>query len=365
MTENNYDAGVHAAMGFEFQKHCALYLLFEEYNELKEKNYYFCFEHSDDFVLCEMKENKIVKIRNFQAKKSEVAWTMSDEFIVMLIKMFKSVRDNINKVDSTSRESVESYSTFLTNDKIEFYNGNSKKKEKLTIKSSNNYIGYAGLQESIKNRIEKDIIKHKLSDCKENFAYCNQRDNIFFKYIDLNKTAKLQRATLIGIITELFGDEIKDSSAAFDTLMRLFRDSELTFNQGGIIDFYDNSKIVDSVSIENAINLITTKSIAYEWIRNKGDAISEVLDINVREQKKFIIEFNNTIDRLKDPTQSMVNNVYCFVKENSDAVYTKSKDIECIEQLLRLYEKKHNSRIENLQLKAILTAAYFVIKEEE
>lgn len=65
------NAGVHGAAGIEFQKHCALYLLFEEYDNLNDTKYFICIEHKDDFLFCyQDKEGLVHSIDCYQAKKS-------------------------------------------------------------------------------------------------------------------------------------------------------------------------------------------------------------------------------------------------------------------------------------------------------
>ena len=65
------NAGVHGATGYEFQKHCAIYLLLEDYEILKDKSYLVYFEHHDDFLFCYTNESLLDAIHLYQARSEE------------------------------------------------------------------------------------------------------------------------------------------------------------------------------------------------------------------------------------------------------------------------------------------------------
>ncbi len=65
------NAGVHNSIGIEFQKHCALYLLFEKYAAIENRKYFICIEHHDDFLFCYQTQGDLLEsIEAYQAKKS-------------------------------------------------------------------------------------------------------------------------------------------------------------------------------------------------------------------------------------------------------------------------------------------------------
>ena len=65
------NAGVHNATGIEFQKHCALYIFLENYEDIKDKQFFICIEHHDDFIFCYQNDHDVISaIDTYQAKKS-------------------------------------------------------------------------------------------------------------------------------------------------------------------------------------------------------------------------------------------------------------------------------------------------------
>ena len=59
MTDKSTNAGVDAQTGFALQRNSALYLLLEEYHsKFKERKYFICLEHHDDFIFCFLNENE-------------------------------------------------------------------------------------------------------------------------------------------------------------------------------------------------------------------------------------------------------------------------------------------------------------------
>ncbi|PWB15761.1 hypothetical protein DCO44_05135, partial [Acinetobacter sp. AM] len=52
MNKKSVNGGVDAQVGFDFQRNCALYLLLDDYDSFKEKNFFVCIEHHDDFLYC-------------------------------------------------------------------------------------------------------------------------------------------------------------------------------------------------------------------------------------------------------------------------------------------------------------------------
>src|SRR5687767_15032029 len=100
------NAGVHAITGFDFQKHCALYLLLENYNSIKDKTYFIYLEHYDDILFCYLENNKVVTINAYQAKKSSSVWGISQELVDIIKKITENgvrlVNDTIDKASTYS-----------------------------------------------------------------------------------------------------------------------------------------------------------------------------------------------------------------------------------------------------------------------
>lgn len=50
MKDKAVNAGVTAQTGFELQRNCALLLILDDYTSYKDKNFFVCIEHQDDFL---------------------------------------------------------------------------------------------------------------------------------------------------------------------------------------------------------------------------------------------------------------------------------------------------------------------------
>jgi hypothetical protein len=180
------NAGVHASIGLEFQKHCALSLLFEKYQDMKHKKYFICLEHHDDFLFCyQTNDDSISSIDAYQAKKSSVPWTMNAE-IFELIKKMTDVGLNLNADNMPKTNNYTHNLEFITNNSITLNNGKRKKGEakSITINESNCKIKFVELDEGIKKKIEAEIRK-TINDSSEGLKELN---NISIAYIDFPKT---------------------------------------------------------------------------------------------------------------------------------------------------------------------------------
>ena len=88
--KSSANAGIEALLGFEFQRNCALYLLLENYDRFKKREFFLCIEHHDDFLFCYRSnyQDKIEEIQSYQAKKlSGAIWTINERFSEAIAKM--------------------------------------------------------------------------------------------------------------------------------------------------------------------------------------------------------------------------------------------------------------------------------------
>ena len=78
MVKNKYsNSGVVGSSGYECQKHWALYILLEQYNDIKDTKYFIFLEHYEDFLFAYMNKDEMInKIETYQAKKSAKKWTI-------------------------------------------------------------------------------------------------------------------------------------------------------------------------------------------------------------------------------------------------------------------------------------------------
>jgi hypothetical protein len=86
------NSGIDALLGFEFQRNCALYLLLDDYNRFKDREFFLCIEHHDDFLFCYRTgcRSNIQEIHSYQAKKlSGNVWTINERFSETIAKMLE------------------------------------------------------------------------------------------------------------------------------------------------------------------------------------------------------------------------------------------------------------------------------------
>lgn len=343
------NAGVHAGTGFEFQKHCALYLLIENWEEHKNKKYFITIEHHDDFLFCYQSDDGLIeKIKTYQAKKSSDSWTLNKKLYEILQKILQVGQDlKSDPVPKSSNYSHNLY--FISNNYIKIPNN--------IVNESNKIVKYSNLSEEQQKQIAKGIEKIN-SDLSE-------INNLHFHYIDLAKTSKEQKRQLIGLIEDIFEDQVNDPKAAVYALLGLFREIELTFNQGSVSRLLDKSKQVDSNKIKSAINIITTKSKAFDLWRDKKSEISIILKIPISQQKDFEMHFENSFDFFKDITKTEHQNIFQFAQDKIAILGSCYTDEDCIENLYELMCNEIPIRQSELYAKAALFAAYVEIKERQ
>ena len=108
MSKRSTNSGVHTGTGIEFQKHCALYILIENWEVHQDRKYFICIEHHDDFLFCYQNEDELVEtIQSYQAKKSSEPWGMTQEFYAILQQILEVGKDI--KDDSIPKSSTYSH----------------------------------------------------------------------------------------------------------------------------------------------------------------------------------------------------------------------------------------------------------------
>lgn len=355
------NSGVHSSTGFEFQKHCALYILFNKYKDIKNRKYFICLEHHDDFLFCYQTNDELIEsIHAYQAKKSSTAWRQGTDFYEIIKKIAEVGVDLIND----SMPKTESYVHnlgFITNNTINLNNGKTKKGEKIsaTVNEANNRMKIIDLHETISTKIKTEVKKL----LGENLEGINELDNISMAYIDLPKRDQQQKDYLVGFFNRLFGEKVSDHRAAVETLLLLFRDVENTLNNGNVAKLMDESKRVGSDSINEAINIITTKNMAFDLWRSEGKEACKKLGIVISERNKFESDFINAIDRFKDKQQLEHHKIFSFVHKNRGFLENFIDEIDCIKALYDEFLKNVNSQLSELSIKAAIFAAYIEVRE--
>lgn len=361
------NSGIHAVTGFEFQKHCALYLLLDNYGDWNSKNYFISIESYDDFMFCffDSDNTNYELIQTYQAKKSSATWSLTAELYVILNKI-KEAGLCINKELTSRNISFAQENFFVSNSLIKLDPDNKGKKKEnkessIKINETNSIVKYGNLSDNLKDKILNGL--KSLSDnqnlTKEDIS------SLSFMYIDLAKTFKNQKENLIGKISEIFGKQVQDHSAAYTVLLDLFRGIELSFNQGNKLSFGDPKKILTSKTINDAFNIITTQSKAFNFWRSHKNELAPKLHLPMKEHDRFENNFNDSFDLFKDMKQIEHRKIYDFVLAYIDRVSENSyTEIDCIYKLINKFNSMNTSYFDNATLSAVIYAAYFEVSNK-
>ncbi|MDD2906761.1 MAG: dsDNA nuclease domain-containing protein [Sulfurimonas sp.] len=345
MAKKKYsNSGVDGAGGYEFQKHCALYIFLEQYNDIKNSKYFICLEHHDDFLFCYLSEEDFIKsVDTYQAKKSSKKWTITNkEFEEIIMKMLQIGLD-------LKEETVLKTDTYFH--KLHFVSNREIALAKDIINERNKIIKYLELSEKPKNTIENFVEEMHKSELK----------SLLFKYIPLSTDINEQKNQLVGKFVEIFDTKILYPKAGVETLLSLFRKIELTFNQDNIVSLLDKSKRVESKQINEALNIITTKQKAFDEWKSKKDVYAPILKISVKEYNHFEMEFANAFDYFKDLEAVEHQKIFNFVTiiDLSDCYSPE----DGLKKISTEFSRNHNTQFDDITTKASLLASYIQVRE--
>jgi hypothetical protein len=348
MSKRASNAGVDAQTGFSLQRNTALYLLLEKYHEkFKDKKYFICLEHHDDFLFCFLDDfNNAKLIEAYQSKKkAPERWTldkMSD-----LVKKVLATGIALKK-DPIGKTADYSHSLYFTSNQTIFLECKISKKN-VSIKEDNLHVKYVDLEADIKQRVIDIVDEANLQ---------TELDNLNFFWVDLNRTASKQENQLVGQIESTFKNLIVDHRAAVNSLISLFRNIEQTYNQGGVVKLLDGSKRVSSTEIQKALDVITTRSKAFDEWRRLSDEVANNLGIRHFEREAFEFKFTSAFDNFKVITEAEHQKIRQFVKAN----YQNCSAITLGQIISELHDKfirEQTTNFVGLDLKAVIYAAYF------
>ncbi|MBD3581552.1 hypothetical protein [Flavobacterium selenitireducens] len=353
------NSGVQANVGMDFQRNCSLYIFLEKYPRIRNDKYFIILEHYDDIVFGFLNSNdELDKIETFQAKKSSKVWTNSDIFEIV----DKIIGNGIVLLkDSHAQSSIyikEQF--FVTNNTIILSFKNDKnKKVKVYINETNETVHFHQFHEKLQESLQAGNSTYKFDDNQKlHFSTLN------FSYLDFGRNTKTQLELLVGKFREVFGNSILDHQAARDTFLNELDKLDSTYNQGNKASLSDKSKRLESSKINEILDVITTHKLALEFCRSKGEKIREKLKVSIFESRNFELNFENSLDRFKDLTQGEHQKILEFVNTNSDILRIHFNDEDCIEDLYNNFLKQKNTTLTETQLKAAISAAYFLIKSQ-
>ncbi|PVZ70621.1 dsDNA nuclease domain-containing protein [Pelagibaculum spongiae] len=230
------NAGVEGSSGYSFQRCCVVFLIFDNQEELSQKNYFVCMEHHEDFLFAFLdEEGKIQNIDTYQAKKSSKDWSINTDLREIIGKITLVGKELLNDKHPKSDDYYHTLG-FLTNKKISL---KSQKEDNVrietkTVSVSNLQANYSNLDPKIKKNILKGIDESLLEE--------NQLENIRFQFIDLPQGYNGWQRTLTGLSHERFGKKINDHKAVIATLLQLLQNIEQHYNNGNIVSLTDTKK---------------------------------------------------------------------------------------------------------------------------
>lgn len=350
------NAGVHANIGMDFQKNCTIYLFLEKYNELKNQRYFIVLEHLEDIVFGFLEnDTELSKIETYQAKKSSKKWTSGTilEVIKKIAETSQSILDDTHP--KTSKFHQENY--FATNHTIELKSTVKKQDYVCTVNESTEVYEYKNLDQNIKDKLLNGNKKITFdSQNKANF------ETLQFRFIDLGRSSKSQLDQLNGMFISVFGDSLTDHKAALHTFYHALKTIENRLNQENIAKLSDNKKRIESSEIESILNILTTKKLAFDFWRDKGDEIRQELNINIFDATTFELHYHNSFDKFKDINESEHQKIFDFVEKNKQIFKNHSTDKDCMSDFIKTFDREKSSTLLSLQLKATIVAAYIEIK---
>lgn len=355
-TNSSVNSGVQANVGMDFQKHCTIYLFLENFNSLNGQKYFITIEHLEDIVFGYLDSNKdLTKVDTYQAKKSTSPWKISG-----LIEILKKITDSGQSILDDSYPKSATFhqkNHFATNNTIELKTTIKKQTYKAVIDETNTDLQYSSLDQNIKNKIEG-------GNTSITFSATNLRNlsTLHLKYVDLSRTPKSQKEQLIGKFQSVFQNKITDYKAALDTFVLCLDKLDSTFNQGNQANLGDLTKRVESSEIENLLNVLTTKKLAYEFWRDKSDELCKALNISLLDRSSFELNYQNSFDLFKDLNSREHQKVFNFLKSNISILGKHTTDIDCISDFIKEFNKAKSTTLSNTQLKATISAAYIEIK---
>lgn len=316
------NAGIDALLGFEFQRNCALYLLLNNYNSFKGREFFLCIEHHDDFLFCYRTscQSKIEEIHSYQAKKlSGSVWTINERFSELIAKMLE-VGSNLINDPAPKCQSYTHKLTFVSNTDIKLNSSPSQAAKKAgkseithLLNEQNLSCRYNEIHDDIKERIEKSVD----SFCrKESIKYHNSElDNLHIQWVDFPRSKSEQENTLIGLMCRNF-PHVSDPPAAVELLLSLFREVEAIYNQGKVITLLDSSKRVEGDEIKKAIDIIETEQKTFNLWRNHAAELSRTFRLSIGIQNNHENYIRNTFELLKDMTNNEHQIIKSFVMAN-------------------------------------------------
>jgi hypothetical protein len=316
------NSGIDALLGFEFQRNSALYLLLNDYDHFKRREFFLCIEHHDDFLFCYRTDcrSNIEEVHSYQAKKlSGNVWSINERFSELVAKILEVGNDLINdpipKCASYTHEL-----TFVSNTDIKL-NYKPSKQEKVNGKKEITYLlneqnskcTYSEIPSEIKDKIQKSVDTF----CKKkDITYHEPEfDNLRIQWVDFPRNKNTQKDALVGLMVRKF-PHVSDPSAAIELLLSLFSGIEAVYNQGKIINLLDSTKRIEGDEIKLAIDIIETEQKTFKLWRDYSTELSRKFRVPIGIQNNHENYIKNTFELLKDMNNNEHQIIKNYIRQN-------------------------------------------------
>lgn len=349
------NSGIDALLGFEFQRNCALYLLLDEYNRFKGREFFLCIEHHDDFLFCYRTQcrSNIEEVHSYQAKKlSGKVWTINERLSEAITKMLE-VGNDLRNDPASKCNSYTHELTFISNSDIELKFKPSKQeaddgKEELIyrLNEQNTKCKYDLVPLDIKAKISDKV--GSFCNKKKQTYHKGELENLHIQWVDFPRTKNGQIDRLVGLMSRKF-PHVSDPSAAVELLLGLFREVEVIYNQGKIITLLDSSKRVEGDEIKKAIDIIETEQKTFILWRNCSKELILKFRIPVGIQNRHKNYIRNTFEFLKDMTNNEHQIIKSFVRDNDYSMEYHGYD-EMFEAYMSEIKRKNNINLKDVDI---------------
>ncbi|MCR5248804.1 MAG: DUF4297 domain-containing protein [Paludibacteraceae bacterium] len=350
--ENPYiNSGVEGGTGYEFQKNCLIFILLDEYDNFRDKEYFICMESADDFIICFLENNELKEVRTYQAKKnSNGSWTTSNMTKEIIPKMCEG---GVMIQEDNSLPHAKSYTQ-----KLHFLSNQIIKLEKKICNEASEIVEYDDLEEKTKKMIEKSISDFHTKENKEYDVnkILDQRKFLIFRFLDLNRTIEEQQNCLKGKIDEVFKSEVPNTQAALETILHCLTISSTTYNKNKQLKLYQKNKWVTSKSIQDCFGTITTKSKFFDRWRTRIKEICQSFNIPLKNRSMFRSTCENSFEYFKDPNQIEHQKILTMATEMINTSNACTEE-DFVNELWDFNESNLFSSFPELEFKAIAYAA--------
>jgi len=290
---------------------------------IKNREFFLCIEHHDDFLFCfraEYPSSCIEEIKAYQAKKlSGKIWTIDNRFSEIITKILEVGNDL--REDSISKSHNYTHKlTFISNTETELKylpNKNDKERGKtetiVRVNEQSCVCEYNSVPLEIREKIDNKVKEY----CKNKPAkyHSAELDNLCIEWVDFARTDKKQKEQLIGVMQKNF-PHVLDHLAAVNLLLNLFKEVEAVYNQNQVIRLLDVSKRVEGREVKKAIDIIETEKKTFELWREYSNQLAITFKISIGIQKNHENYIKNTFERIKDMTNHEHQIIKEFVRNN-------------------------------------------------